>query len=282
MIKHALKTALTFIITVLFSKFILAQELYVYTEPASNMPANSVSAKFSAMLANDNHSNRTLQRYMPELMVGLSKKWMMHANVTISNMHQRNFIFESARLYGKWRFFSKDDVHRHFRLAAFAAAIYSRNHLNFNEINLYGDQSGVQVGLIATQLLNKLAVSASASLNEVLHEYRWKDTHSNLHAFEAFNYSISAGYLLLPRQYTDFNQTNLNLYVELLGGRNLDWPQEKYYLDLAPAIQLIFKSTDKLNLGYKFQIAGDIGRMSNRGFMISYEHIFLNVLKKNR
>jgi hypothetical protein len=277
-----LKKGVLHMLLILSTTTIIGQELYVYTEPASNMPTNSVSTKLSGMFANDNHSDRILQRYTPEVMLGLSKKWMVHGIVTISNMHQNKFIFESARLYAKWRFLSVDDVHKHFRLAAFGAASYSRNHLNFNEINLSGDQSGVQVGLIATQLWNKLAISGSASLNEILHKYRWDDIHSSLHAFEAFNYSLSAGYLLLPRVYTDYNQTNLNLYIELLSGTNINWPQEKYYMDLAPAIQFIFNSTDKLNLGYRFQIAGDVYRMANNSFMISYEHIFLNVLKKNK
>jgi hypothetical protein len=280
--QELLKTGLLYIILILFSNGIISQELFVYTEPASNMPANSVSAKVSGMFANDNHSSRTLQRYMPEVMIGLSKKWMVHGGLTFSDMHQRNFIFESARLYGKWRFLSLDDVHKHFRMAAFGAVSYSRNNLNFNEINLNGDQSGVQLGLIATQLWNKLAISATASLNEVLHKYRRDDVHSDMHAFEAFNYSVSAGYLLLPREYRDYNQTNLNLYIELLSGRNIDWSQERYYMDLAPAIQFIFKSTDKLNIGYKFQIAGDVYRMSDNSFMISYEHIFLNALKKKK
>ncbi len=251
------KKVLLYVLVVLSTTAVISQELYVYTEPASNMPANSVSVKLSEMFANDNHSKRTLQRYAPELMLGLSKKWMVHGIVTFSNMHQDKFIFESSRLYAKWRFLSHDDVHKHFRMAAFGALSYSRNYLSFNEINLNGDQSGAQIGLIVTQLWYKLAISGSASLNEVLHRYRWDDIHSRQHAFQAFNYSLSAGYLLLPREYTDYNQTNLNLYLELLSGTNIDWPQERYYMDLAPAIQLIFKSTDKLNFGHKFQISGD-------------------------
>jgi hypothetical protein len=276
------KNLLICFVAVIFSSVASGQELYVFTEPASNMPANSVSAKLSGMFANDNHSTRTLQRYMPEIMIGLSKKWMIHGNITISNMHQKKFIFESARLYGKWRFLSVDDVHKHFRMAAFGAISYSRNNLNFNEINLNGDQSGAQVGLVATQLWNKLAISASAGLSEVFHAYRRDDSHAGQHAFEAFNSSISAGYLLLPREYTDYNQTNLNVYVELLSATNLDWPRDRYYIDMAPAIQLIFRSTDKLNFGYRFQVGGDVNRMADRSFMISYEHVFLNVLKKKR
>jgi hypothetical protein len=246
------------------------------------MPANSVSVKLSGMFANDNHSSSILQRYTPEVMVGLSRKTMIHGTVTLSNMHQDKFIFESARIYAKWRFLSVDDVHKHFRMAAFGALSYNRNHLNFNEINLNGDQGGAQVGLIATQLWNRLAVSGTISINEVLHKYRLDDFHSPLHTFEAFNYSISSGYLVLPFEYKDYRQTNLNLYLELLGGINLDWPQEKYYVDLAPAVQVILNSTDKLNFGYRFQLAGDIYRMANRSIMISYEHIFLNVRKKKK
>ena len=271
-----------FVALTLIISSVTGQELYVFTEPASNMPTNSISAKLSGMFANDNHSKRTLQRYAPEVMVGISKKWMMHGIVTISNMHQEKLIFESARLYAKWRFLSLDDVHKHFRVAAFGAYSYSRNHLNFNEINLNGDQSGAQLGLIITQLWNKLALSGTASLNEVLHKYRWDKNHNQLHAFEALNYSLSAGYLVLPRVYTDYNQTNLNVYLELLGGRNMNWPQEKYYMDLAPAIQFIFNSTDKLNLGYRFQVKGNVNRMANKSFMVSYEHIFLNVYKKKK
>lgn len=280
MLQRFFKTGLLYQFLVLMCTMGFSQELYVFTEPASNMPANSVSAKIGGMFGNDNHSTRTLQRYTPEVMLGISKKWMIHGSVTISNMHQDKFIFESSKLYAKWRFLSHDDVHKHFRMAAFGAVSYSRNQLNFNEINLSGDQSGAQIGLIVTQLWNKLAVSGSASLNEILHKYRWDDSHHDQHAFEAFNYSLSAGYLLFPLEYKDYRQTNLNLYLELLSGRNLDWPQERYYFDLAPAIQLIFNSTDKLNVGYRYQIAGDVSRMSNKSFMISYEHVFLNVLKK--
>ena len=114
-------------IVTFLSRQATAQELYVFSEPASNMPANSISGKVSAMFANDNHSGKTLQRYTPEIMLGLSKKWMVHGSFTIANMHQDKFILESGKLYGKWRFLSRDDVHRHFRMAAFAGASYSRN-----------------------------------------------------------------------------------------------------------------------------------------------------------
>ncbi len=188
------------------------------------------------------------------------------------------FITNLQALYAKYRFLSNDDVHKHFRMAAFATAAYSRNHLQHNELNLMGDHSGVQAGLIATQLWNKLAVSGTASIIEVLDEKR--NEKPQQYAFQSLNYSLSAGYLVLPRVYKDYDQTNLNIYAELLGGQNLDWEYEKYYLDLAPSIQLIFKSTSKLNLGYRFQLKSDIYRNMTNSWMISYEYIFLNALKK--
>ena len=132
-----------------------AQELFPYTEPASNMPAKSMSLKLNAMFGNGVHGDKIDQRYSPEVMFGLSKKWMLHAGLTFSNMYENFFYYESARVYAKYRFLSNDDVHKHFRMAAFATVAYSRNHLQHNELNLMGDHSGVQAGLIATQLWNK-------------------------------------------------------------------------------------------------------------------------------
>src|SRR5690349_21830819 len=118
-----------------------AQELYPYTEPASNMPAKSMSLKMAAMFGKGVHGSRTEQRYAPEVMFGLSKKWMVHAGFTFSNMYENFLYYESARLYAKYRFLSIDDVHKHFRMAAFGTAAYSRNHLQHNELNLMGDHS---------------------------------------------------------------------------------------------------------------------------------------------
>jgi hypothetical protein len=257
-----------------------AQELYPFTEPASNMPAKSMSLKFGAILGKGEHGNRIGQRFMPEVMLGVNKKWMVHGSFTLSNMYEGYYYFESVRAYAKYRFLSNDDVHKHFRMAAFADASYSRNHLQHNELNLVGDHSGVQLGLIATQLWNKLAVSAKVSETEFFDKKRWDKELPQQYAFRSINYSLSAGYLVLPVDYKDYNQTNLNIYVELLGGRNLDWKYEKYFLDLAPSIQLIFKSTSKLNLGYRFELKSDIYRNMKNSWMISYEHIFLNALNK--
>ena len=259
-----------------------AQELYPYSEPASNMPSKSLSIKHTTMFMRTVHATSIRQRHMPEVMLGLNKNWMVHGSLNFSDMHGEGFIWEGARFYAKYRFLSKDDVHKHFRMAAFGAVAYSRNHLDHNELNLMGDQSGVQYGVIATQLWNKFAISGTGSVVDVLNKRRWQKVDPSPYAFRAFQYSLSAGLLVLPVTYKDYDQTNVNLYVEALGSRNLDYPREKYYIDLAPSIQAIFKSTGKLNVGYRFQVDGDVYRLSKRSFMISYEHIFLNALRKKK
>jgi hypothetical protein len=261
---------------------ISAQELYPYSEPASNMPAKAIGIKMTSMFMRGVHSDKMLQRHMPEVMLGINKNLMLHAGLGFSDMHEEKFMFEAVRIYGKYRVLSLDDVHKHFRVALFSGLAYSRNHLDHNEINLMGDQSGFQAGVIATQLWNRLAVSGTGSWNEVLHRERRNKLSTNEYAFTGFNYSLSAGFLLLPVEYRDYDQTNVNLYLELLGSRNIGRTTDRYYVDLAPALQFIFNSTGKLNLGYRFNLSGDIYRLTNRSFMIGYEHLFLNALRKKK
>ena len=252
-----------------------AQELFPYTEPASNMPAKSMSLKMNAMFGNGVHGDKIDQRYSPEVMFGLSKKWMLHAGLTFSNMYENFFYYESARVYAKYRFLSNDDVHKHFRMAAFATAAYSRNHLQHNELNLMGDHSGVQAGLIATQLWNKLAVSSTISYLQTI-----KNKNIEIDVFipgKSFNYTVSAGYLVFPFNYTSFKQTNFNVYAELLGQRALD--MKKYVVDFAPGIQFIFNSNAKLNIGYRYQISGNMYRMAEKSWLVSFERTFLGAWK---
>ena len=257
---------------------ISSQELYVFTEPASNMPARSIAAKITSRFQKGYHSQEFEQRYAPEIMFGLNKNLMVHTAASFSDMYSSGLRWEAAWLYAKYRFLSVDNIHRHFRMAAFGEVAYSRNAIFYDELSLQGDQSGVQGGIIATQLLNKLALSTTVSFLQVTTE---KPAYNpDLYPYSAFNYTFSAGYLLLPFTYTDFKQTNLNLYVELLGQRTLDKPL--FYTDLAPAVQLIFNSNLKLNIGYRFQLNGNMHRMAKNSWQVSIERTFLNALPKRK
>jgi hypothetical protein len=149
----------------------------------------------------------------------------------------------------------------------------------YEELSLDGDRSGIQGGVILTQLWDKLAVSSTLGYLQVIQAQPPRH-HPDMEKFpeQAFNYSLSAGYLLFPRQYTSYKQTNLNLYAELLGQQTLD--TRRFYVDFAPAIQLIFNSNSKLNVGYRIQLNSDMDRMAQNRLQLSFEYVFLNALKK--
>lgn len=256
-----------------------AQELYVFTEPASNMPAHSVSAKLTDhFVTNDNIYDRFSHRFMPQLMFGFSKKFMVHIGATISNMHTAAFRYESFNLYAKYRFLSHDEIHKHFRMAVFAEASKTRAPFHYDEITLMGDKNGVELGLIATQLWNKLAVSGTISHVQVLDKSRKSDViYVPARAYQSMNYTLSAGYLLIPKEYSNYKQLNINFYTELLAEQTLDI--KKHCVDLAPALQFIFNSNAKLNIGYRFQVSGNMSRMSGNSWLLSFERTFLNALK---
>ena len=211
---------------------------------------------------------------------------MIRPSATFSNMYKiypdRQLNFESLGIYAKWRFLSVDEIHRHFRAALFLKGVYSSNDLLYDELTGEGDQSALQAGLIFTQLINKLALSTTLTWNEVMDGERWlKYAGPRNFGYRSFNYSLSSGYLLFPRQYRDYKQTNFNAYLEVIGSKGLD--RKFDFLDLAPAIQLIFNSSSKLNLGYRFQVSGNAFRMAQSGFNVSFEQTFLNTLKgKNK
>jgi hypothetical protein len=278
-----------------------AQELYVNTEPASNMAAGSMGVRLNTKFYQMEYNQMYSYRIDPEIMLGLSKNVMIHLNAFASDMYQPNLKFEGGSAYAKWRFYSADDIHRHFRIAAFGkvALIDNPTTLSVNstyytsgpngeqvphvssqtyssdEIDLDGNNSGMQGGLVATQLLHKLALSSSTSLLK-----RWNNIDAAVQPGQstiAFNYSISAGWLFLPFDYRNFRQTNINLYCELLGSSALD--KNANYLDIAPAIQFIFNSISRLDLSYRIQIAGNMDRLADNSFLVRFEYNFLNLFK---
>ena len=259
---------------------IQGQELYVFTEPASNMPAHSISLKLTDhFVTKDNIYNRFSHRLMPQVMFGISKKWMFHIGVTFSNMHTPDFKYESFNFYTKYRFISFDDIHKHLRMAAFIDASKTRAPFHYDEITLMGDKSGIEAGIIATQLWHKFALSGTLSHTQILDDSRFnKVIYVPERIYQSLNYSLSGGYLLFPKQYKDYKQTNLNLYMELLGEQTLD--VKRYCIDLAPAVQLIFNSNSKLNIGYRFQLSSNMQRMAANSWQVSFERTFLNALKK--
>lgn len=250
-----------------------SQELYVFTEPASNMPAKSIGVRINNEgFLGSKFTNRT----MPELMIGFNKRLMTHMQGFFSDMDGK-YRLEGGSFYAKYRFLSKDEIQKHFRGAVYARVSTSKRPTYTSDINLDGDNSGWQSGLIFTQLLHKLALSSTIGYAQV-----FKDNSKQLVAMpqpdNMLNYSLSAGYLVLPVVYKNYKEPNFNVYVELLGKTNP--ANGNTYLDIAPALQLILNSRTRLDLGYRFQAAGDIENRYNKNmYLARVEFNFFNVLK---
>jgi hypothetical protein len=246
------------------------QELYVNTEPASNMAAHSLGIRIENQ---GNFSPVFKNRTTLEAMYGATGKLMLHGALYNSDFYQQNQRFEGGSFYAKYRFLSNDTVQAHFRGAVFGKAAISRNPYQQQEIALEGDNSGLQGGVVFTQLLHKLALSGSASYLRGLNSAN--DNGIITGSKEALAYTLSAGYLLLPKQYTSYNQVNLNLYAELLGKTNPGYGQS--YLDVAPAIQLIFNSVCRLDFSYRTPLHNNMQRNSANMYLIRFEYNFFNL-----
>lgn len=248
-----------------------AQELYVATEPASNMARHSVGLRvMNEGLWQPDFKTRTNL----EVMFGMNKNLMLHASTYFSDMYQKEQRFEGYSFYGKYRFLSIDSVQRHFRGAVFTRYSSVRNPLPNDEINLEGDNTGFQTGLIFTQLLHKLALSGSISFSKAYNNgssYKLSPGQAD----KSIGYTFSSGYLIAPKTYTDYKQTNVNLYVEFLGKANPG--KGENLMDAAPAIQFIFNSKLRVDLSQRIQLWGNMDRSTKNMYLVRAEYNLFNV-----
>jgi len=250
---------------------VFSQELYVNTEPASNMATHSIGIRLENQgYFKPEYKNRTSL----EVMYGASRTLMVHGTMYVSDYYHNGQHFEGGSAYAKYRFLSVDSVQSHFRGAVFAKVSAINNPLPNQEIGLEGDNSGLQTGVVFTKLIHKLAISASGSY---LHGFNNLGGY-NLpagNAKDAIGYTLSAGYLLFPKKYESYNQVNLNIYAELLGKNNPGYGQS--YLDVAPAVQLIFNSFFRVDFSYHTPIYNNMVRSSANVYLIRLEYNLFNV-----
>ncbi|KDN56877.1 hypothetical protein [Flavobacterium seoulense] len=261
------------IILSLFSFQIYAQELFVMTEPASNMPTGAIGIRNMSMYSFVKEGKNNFHN-MPELMWGVNKDWMIHASAFMSDK-EGNLNLEGGSLYAKYRFFSEDDLHSHFRLAAFGRISTNNSPIYQEDIETMGMNSGYELGVVGTKLINKTALSASISYERALNnqDFILPEEFSN----SAMNYTLSIGQLMHPKKYTNFKQTNINAMLELLGQRLNQ--NGKSYLDVVPSIQFIVNSQARIDLAYRHQIYSDMERMNTNSILLKLEYTFFNVTK---
>lgn len=266
-------------ISILFCAFLQhlsAQELFTWSEPASNMAAKGIGFRATNTFMHENSSATYDYHLLPEIMWGVSGKLMVHAEAFLSNSNNA-FTAEGGALYLKYRFLSRDEVHSHFRVAAYARTALNNSSIRQPAIDLNGYNSGYEAGMVATKLVNKIALSAGGSLLHATDNLPGNKFHYGHNNRNALAYNVAFGKLMLPKEYVSYNQTNLNMMLELLGQTNFG--NGKTYLDLAPTIQFIIWSKMRIDGSYRFAMVKDLRRTASNGFLLRLEYSIFNVYK---
>lgn len=280
-----------------------AQELFPMTEPASTMPQKVFGIRaFNQSYTEVNNKFRTLAGL--RLMYGITPKLTVYLSATASNHHSKDLPpefpdhntpqigvplpmrFNGVNLYAKYRLYSRDGENSHFRIAAYGEGSYIDVAHDEAEPNLIDDTKGFGAGFITTYLKNHFAVSCtggfilpSAYHGEVpdIFSGGLPSVPATVKYGKALNYSLSVGYLLLPRTYKSYKQTNINLYAELIGksyegakiyfdnlgtpgtpyevsGSGLQALSAGYYVEIHPGIQAIINSNLRIDLSVGFPL----------------------------
>ncbi len=262
---------------VLFAIFamqeITAQELFVVTDPASNVPAGSVGVRLGQSMFKEQIKSGYNYHFMPEVTWGIRKDLMLRASLFVSN-RSNQLVTEGASFYTKYRFLSIDDLHSHFRMAAFGRYSFNNADIHQEQIEIMGHNTGFETGIVTTQLINKLAISASVSFEKALDnkpDYAFPTNQSD----NATNYTLSLGRLIHPKKYVNFKQTNINAMVEFVG-QTLN-ENGKSSLDVVPSIQFIIHSQARIDVGYRQELFSSMLRSAPNGVYFNLEYTFFNV-----
>lgn len=231
------------------------QELYVNAEAASNSPRGVFRLRAGVM------GDEAGWAWQTRFFYSLTPQWMVSGYVS----GDFDAGPEGGGLYLKYRFFNRDGPHRHLRLAVYAEGDLARRETDF-QAYLTGIRQGAGAGLIATYLFDRTAISGTAGGYRAVSPPGHGGLDGSLVPFSA-----SVGHLVLPRRYTSYRETNLNLYFELLGLGAADGLR----LEAAPAIQLIFNSSTKLDLAVRLRLADSLpGEQTGWIVQVALEHYF--------
>jgi len=266
---------LLFVFLTISCQTLFSQELFVVTDPASNVPANSLAVNIMQSTFKEKFEPGYNYHLMPEITYGVNKNLMVRGSAFISTRNDALYA-EGGGFMVKYRFLSEDDLNSHFRMAAYGRYSFNRADIHQEQIEILGHNTGFETGIIATKLIYKLAISSSLSFEKALDNkpnYPFPDYLGN----NATNYTLSFGKLMYPKKYTSFKQTNINLMVEFVGQTINE--NGKSYLDVVPAIQFIFNSQARLDFAYRQELISSMVRSAPNGFYLNLYYTFFNLKK---
>ncbi|RQO31867.1 hypothetical protein DBR32_03420 [Taibaiella sp. KBW10] len=276
------------------------QELFPNAEPASNIPKGTLGVRIMSEFYKEYAQVRNFNGL--RLMYGLTPKLSVYLTAVSSNHHKsklpeefpyhntpergvyKPYKFNGFSLYTKYRFVTKDGPNEHFRMAGYMEASAVNTAHDEGEPRLMDDTKGLGFGLIGTYLKNKFAVSLTTGIIlpgkysgvQVDPISSLPDIPTVVKYPTTFNYSLSFGYLLFPRRYKSYRQTNINLYCEFMGKYYKDvrvwltplnapeyeirtsyFPaalQAGFYVDVVPGVQFIINANTRIDLSANLQM----------------------------
>jgi hypothetical protein len=236
-----------------------SQELFLMTDPASTLPEGAFTINFLNKINSFENSD---QLYIPELSYGLTKKTTLRGSLFFT---PHSPSLNGASLMTKIRIISSDDANNHYRIACFGRVSYLNHIYKENKIEIFGNNSGYELGIIQTKLVEKLAINGVLSF-----EQKISDNFNNEKNNSALNFSLSFGRLIYPKKYTNFKETNINLMFEVIGQKPLR--KSEFNLNFTPIIQFIFNSQSRIDIAYQREI-NSITRIKNNYLIFNFYHI---------
>lgn len=245
-----MKRIIAILLILIFSFSGNAQELFPIAEPASSVPGGA----FGVRVFSKGYKEAAVFRNMVglRLLYGVTPKLSLYFNAAMSDFHSQSLpldfidhghngtqqtgsvnspqpgannpiLFNSMSFYAKYRFVTSDGPNTHFRMAGYAEGAYVALPSPHAEPDLQMHTSGMGAGIITTYLKKHFAASLTTGfVLPVAYKGNATDKFGGIYPTvirygNAVNYSLSFGYLLLPRSYKSYKQLNWNLYLEFTG-----------------------------------------------------------------
>ncbi len=316
---------------ILLSIAVKAQELFPLNQPASVVPKNALGVRLSDIDYKEVNLYRNIIAL--KLMYGFTPKLTIAVTTVVSNYHQKDlpfdfvthchtctvptanetpvqqgvqypYIFDGVDLYAQYRFFSSDGQNQHFRMAAYGEASYINIQSHLAEPVLEDHNTGIGAGIIATYLIKHFAASFTGGF--IIPKEFDGNTYDNISINgsyptiliypDALIYNLSLGYLLYPQHYSNYRETNWNIYMEFTGKtygpatvKQIESPFAPYnnyitfpnsnpalqgcsYIEANPGVQCILRSDIRIDLSMAFPLV-------NKSYLHDYPLYIVGVQK---
>lgn len=320
-----------FLLTLVFSVQATGQELYILNEPASSVPKGVWGLRLFSQNYKEYSTTRSLHAL--RVMYGATPRLSLMATASVSNHHDRKlpkdlinhthvgnqtnyytaaikrgvhypYQFNGIYLFAKYRFITRDDKNKHFRMAAYVDWSNVGVAHDEAEPNLMDDTGGYGFGIISTWLKNRFAASLTTgfikpgSYSEMQRDITGgPDLPTKIQYGNAIKYNLSFGYRLYPKKYEGYEQVNWNLYIELIGktynaatviqnGTEITARtsalKKGSYMEIYPGIQRIINSNTRIEFCYGFELIGYSYVHFTPLWTIGVQRYFYNTTKKVR